>query len=629
MSGPRELGSLAPPPYQSKNSPEKSSEIQPPVPPLPVRLPSPHVSAHGSADGQSETLSHNTSESKPPSNLIEAAGAGSHETPSHVTSEIHPPLDVSEERLPDPKLIDMSAPAKSSALEPGKVETIEAREPEVHAEATNMTANRDRKFSWEDSEPPASQDGPRDNHITEFATVEEPQAIETGDAALGSDKPAAASQIEVESATEQADDRHVRTADPGDGTEEPIMGKDESPNEHHVPSAVSDPASRTPGMVADTAHPDTLSHDAIDPGIPIAPPDEVAPSPPYHSQPPSLEPKPEAAVSVDDVPAEPDKETSAHQPDTSGGISRQFSFAEPGEHEIVEKTPHADVSDLSEAAKKEAGISLGDSDGEKLKAKRPPSFSRPFGRPNIEEHPAFRSSPEPDRRSLVYATEEEQPVYYEDPYARETARFQQAPPEEESYRIPGPYGQHFKPRQPVPPSSYRPPRHYDQPQQAYPVYHPQTSPERSTDMRPTTTEYSLPGVEPPAPPKPEDTRRRSGILPSRTKPKTPVIEDDDSDIMDEYVVNERVKKRPGFLRKNRGVSDSHRAGSAASSNDNSRLGQVMTPSPVPGPSGKESKKNKKLQRVSTSDLPSEEGGKRRSFSRLSVSVSYSQQTKLY
>lgn len=200
------------------------------------------------------------------------------------------------------------------------------------------------------------------------------------------------------------------------------------------------------------------------------------------------------------------------------------------------------------------------------------SYSRPFKEVDVNDHPAFRRSPEDiERRSQVYATEEStdysQPnsSYQTDPRMQpDIPRSPPGPQEGSVYRIPGPYGQQYRsPRQPARPPQQFSPSHengYDMSSEVRrsmrfdgfgnPISYNSNgrtrppSQERPFIPRPDATEYALPGIGPPPPAEsPSKSRPRSGFFGrARSRSRPPVMADDASDTVENLFSESTLKK---------------------------------------------------------------------------------------
>ncbi|KKY19740.1 hypothetical protein UCRPC4_g04441 [Phaeomoniella chlamydospora] len=303
--------------------------------------------------------------------------------------------------------------------------------------------------------------------------------------------------------------------------------------------------------------------------------------------------------------------------------SRPFSFvATDTEEANSDVAAHEPDVNSTEGRKDQTEVAVTEESNDLSMSKRPPSFSRPFNQPHIRDHPAFRDPGIFEQRSQTYASEDPNVGVYGYPPRDSSDILRPNSSEDEPYRIPGPYGHYFKSRQQSQPAQSPNPGQWDHTPEHSWSYQP--SPERAYVARSMGTEYTLPGMMAPALPEPTDRRRLSGIIPGRSKSRPRIPLDNSSDALDDPDFQDRPKRRSGLLRKIRHGSESsqsHQASAGATSSDSrDRLGHALgSPTVVESIVQDGKRKPKKLQRASTSDvmLPNESKGNKKGFSRLS------------
>lgn len=341
--------------------------------------------------------------------------------------------------------------------------------------------------------------------------------------------------------------------------------------------------------------------------------------------------------------------------DIVSGRERPFSFVEQGDEELnrpisqrtEEQTP---LPDQQQVVDREESALIGE---EELPADpRPKSYSRPFQDSRLQEHPAYRLSREEPPRAMVYATESPPNGTYPNPYSQDTqhepARHStQSPPLLERGRGRG-YGDSYGDR-PMDPSRQqtdgRPmPQGFDHDSEGLQdgIYSPASQPLHSNGSylpRNPVTEYQLPGVgpPPPIPPSKPKSRRGSMIFRSRSKSRsrgntaTAATADDESENYEQPEV--KSKRRSSIFRSmSKPKSQNSSRNSTPQNGPGSREDLLQAISPAAytvtnnalaqnGARGSDNNlESKKLQRASTSNVTPQEAGKKKGFSRFSVSA---------
>lgn len=326
--------------------------------------------------------------------------------------------------------------------------------------------------------------------------------------------------------------------------------------------------------------------------------------------------------------------------------SRPFSFVDEGtevlNRRISQGAQEQPKMDSREYQEKTRGDVPDSEEKASLLDRSPKSYSRPFQDPRLEDHPAYRLSQGEIDRSMVYSTES----HSADPY---------------SYRQSNQGGQAFTPLRQSQYADYhqRPIRgdqYAGQPANGYslPPSGPTSPPQQSYDQsvygpniqydhvdraylpRPQATEYQLPGVgPPPMPSSPPKTKSgpSSIIFRSRSKSQSGVAPDDESESFDQP--EPKSKRRSSLFRTLNGPKsdDSHGQSRAKSNAHGSSDDFLQTASPRAYDANnsytstnkemrpaEDKKKNKRLQRAQSSNFASQETGKKKGFSRLSVSL---------